>query len=305
MSEATSEEPVIRYFPEGSEIRWSHCPSGWINLLDRITSALDEHLPGWRLRQVKSDLGTLDFYFDTPDGAAETQRTAVRAVHRAAVQRSSRTCEVCGAPGQPVISDGWLSVLCDEHQVTAGLDVPMVELRVRGTCPRCGHPEASHRTDTRLPSAPRVCLAAAEKETECGCPLTDTLPVDAVGDFEILTSHGSRYFLRLGGHNPRWFRSPGPASVIDYAGRWNRLGSLRNAPIGYPDPSGAIGALRVGRPFTVGIGSFTDLMHASRIVWIRHVLDPADLPPEIQYCHLCNRNPVHDRDGLCVDCQAE
>ena len=156
--------PVIRYFPAGSETRWSHCPLGWVDLLDRITLAFDEHLPGWRLRQVKSDLGALDFYFDAPSNAPTAQLAAARAARRAMVERSSSTCEVCGDPGSRTLREGWVSVLCRTHELTAASEVPMVELRVSRACPRCGHPEASHAPDPRLPSTPEVCLHLEARE---------------------------------------------------------------------------------------------------------------------------------------------
>lgn len=308
MSEPTSgdPEPVIRYFPEGSEIRWSHCPAGWAHLLDQITSALDEHLPGWQLRQVKSDLGALDVYLDAPRDASSAQLSAARAVHRAMWERSSSTCEVCGTQGRRALRAGWVSVLCTEHEVMAGTRVPMVELRVRGSCPRCGHPEASHAPDARLKSAPRVCLEPAGMGTECGCPLVETLPMDAVGDFEVMTSNGTRYFLRLGGDDPRWFRSPGPTSRGEYAERWNRPGSLRSDGVEQATKRPVTPhALRVGSSFTVGIASSSDPMHESRILWIRQVLDSTDLPVEVEYCRACNRISVLCRDGLCADCRDE
>lgn len=290
--------PVVRYLPPGSEVRWSHCPVGWVGLLDHMTVSLDQHLPGWSLRQVKSDLGTLALYVDPPDDASPADRATVRAVLQMVAQRSSATCEVCGAAATPRSIAGWLSVLCDEHQSTPGAEIPMVELRVVGTCHLCGHPDNRHQPDNRLAFAPRVCSAPSTAYTACGCPLVDTLKLDAEGDFEIITAAGTRYYLRLGGADPRWFRAPSSGSSQDYAGRWNRLGSLR----GHSGGPGTPGPLRVGETFTVSIGSFSDLMHASRIMWMRRVADPADLPPEVEYRRWCNRNPVDRRDEACEAC---
>jgi hypothetical protein len=57
--------------------------------------------------QVKEEFGTLRFYVshhsDTIDG-----RIA------GAQEESSRTCEICGQPGQ-TRSGGWIQTLCNEH----------------------------------------------------------------------------------------------------------------------------------------------------------------------------------------------
>ncbi|MEP7736991.1 hypothetical protein ABKW28_05000 [Nocardioides sp. 31GB23] len=267
-------------------------------MLDEVTRALDEHLPGWKLRQVKSDLAMLDMYVDLPGGASPSEQAAVRAAQRTAAQHSVATCEVCGASGLVRTTGTWRSVLCDKHQAVPAVDVPLVELRVDAICRLCGHLESRHEPNSRLPLSPRTCRLPAGMGAECICPLIETLALDAHGDFEVLTASGTRYYLRLGGPDPRWFRSPGPTSSGEYAGRWNRLGSLRGRSRGSRESCD----LQVGNLFTVGIGSFTDVMHASRIVWMRRVTDPADLPPRVEYCRTCNQQPVAPGQDECVDC---
>ena len=58
--------------------------------------------------QVKEKFGTLRFYM----GVAHD---AIHAAIDRAEQESAVTCEACGAPGKSR-NNGWISVLCDEHQ---------------------------------------------------------------------------------------------------------------------------------------------------------------------------------------------
>lgn len=129
-------------------------------------------------------------------------------------------------------------------------------------CPRCGHPYASHAPNPLLDGTPVIC-SEVDSGAECGCPLLAALHLEHVGNVEVRTEHGTSYYLRdLGGHDPRWYRVPGSAaSTTAFAYRWNRLGALHGVRRGE--------ALRVGCHFTVGIGSFSDLIDASRIVWMR------------------------------------
>jgi len=84
-------------------------PRGWGPLVGRLYD--DLLAAGWdgRLVQVKEKLAGLRFY-------VEREPPAVRALVRAAMTESLRTCEVCGeAGGRSERASGWLSTLCAPH----------------------------------------------------------------------------------------------------------------------------------------------------------------------------------------------
>ena len=70
----------------------------------RLATAL-ENLP--TIVQVKEKFGGLRFYMD---GGTEAHRIGVGFAEAMA----SRTCEVCGSPGERT-DDGWVKTLCPEH----------------------------------------------------------------------------------------------------------------------------------------------------------------------------------------------
>lgn len=80
---------------------------GWKNII--LDLCEDIRKLGWdgRVYQVKEKFGTLCFYigYGTP---AIWDRIAK------AELESSKTCEVCGEPGE-IRSGGWVKTLCDKH----------------------------------------------------------------------------------------------------------------------------------------------------------------------------------------------
>lgn len=121
---------VVRTLPAGSDVRFSHCPLGWVGLLDEAVAALDEHLGAWRALQVKSDMTYLDVYYEPLGETSVAQRTKAAEKLRAISQRATATCEVCGQPGRGRMQNMWLSVLCRDHEALPNDKLPLVELRV-------------------------------------------------------------------------------------------------------------------------------------------------------------------------------
>jgi hypothetical protein len=91
------------------------CGNGWFRLLHDLSGAIHNQAvrEGKDLgdeafvyaRQVKETFGTLRFYLANGSPAMQD-------LIRAAEERSSRTCEMCGLAGT-LLNDGWLKVRCD------------------------------------------------------------------------------------------------------------------------------------------------------------------------------------------------
>ena len=82
---------------------------GWFNLLLDLSVKLEamEGISSVHVVQIKEKFGGLRFYVD----AANNEM--YRAIE-AAEDASTRTCEVCGEPGESR-GGGWIVTLCDEH----------------------------------------------------------------------------------------------------------------------------------------------------------------------------------------------
>lgn len=91
------------------------CGDGWFDLLLECSikiEAIINSLPGldqvgFYATQVKEKFGTLRFYMSY-------HTDEIDAIIAIAEEKSSVTCEVCGAPGQ-LRGNSWLSTTCDEH----------------------------------------------------------------------------------------------------------------------------------------------------------------------------------------------
>lgn len=92
------------------------CREGWYPLLRELSAKLEalimqlpeEERANYRADQVKEKLGTLRFYMSRlAPGMFEAICEAE--------ERSARTCERCGAPGELRVVAAWRTTLCDEH----------------------------------------------------------------------------------------------------------------------------------------------------------------------------------------------
>ncbi len=93
------------------------CGDGWFDLLDDVSRKLEraiEALPAEErehtyAQQVKEKFGGLRLYLSS--GTDE-----MYAAIDQAEELSQRTCEVCGAPGEPR-GGGWVKTLCSDHAI--------------------------------------------------------------------------------------------------------------------------------------------------------------------------------------------
>lgn len=190
-----SQPSVVRTMPPGSEVRWSHCPVGWIRCLDSVTELLDLHAPGWTLQQVKSKFASLAFYWDAPDIAPE-QRTKLQAVVTAITGRATYSCEVCGSsPARSHNLQGWVTLLCTTHaDLSDPESVPLISLRTSTI--------DDPISDGIVRRAERTNLAATAAFTDHSAPSeAPPTPVDLARLAELVTD------------------APEPAVVIDTYGR--------------------------------------------------------------------------------------
>ena len=94
------------------------CERGWVDLLDRMFSSLDELLPidvEFSLRQVKEKFATLRIYYDIAPGLSDEMEGQVRRIIALAGFRSALTCEYCGRPGRGWKRGGYFFTACDRH----------------------------------------------------------------------------------------------------------------------------------------------------------------------------------------------
>lgn len=97
--------------------RGIECGDGWMDLIDRLSSACEQEIVArisqgvakelWpRVAQIKEKMGTLRFYVN---GAVSDE---LRSRIRQAEEESSRTCEGCGSPGQ--LREGSWHTYCND-----------------------------------------------------------------------------------------------------------------------------------------------------------------------------------------------
>ena len=94
------------------------CERGWVDILDRMFSDLDELLPidvEFRLLQVKEKFASLRVYYDINSDITEEMEGRVRRIIALAGFRSARTCEFCGRPGGAWKRGGYFFTACDRH----------------------------------------------------------------------------------------------------------------------------------------------------------------------------------------------
>ena len=105
--------PVARMATTGHAMR---CGEGWFELvdeLDRVLAALD---PGYHLFAIARTGGQL--VFDAEPSSCELAHRFA-AIIGATSEAASRTCEVCGEPGERSAIQGLIEVLCPEHRAAA------------------------------------------------------------------------------------------------------------------------------------------------------------------------------------------
>ncbi|WP_145724901.1 hypothetical protein [Nocardioides sp. J9] len=104
---------VARMTMTGHAIR---CGEGWFALVEELDRALAALDPGYHLFAIARTGGELVF-----DAALSSPELANRlaAIVGSASEVASRTCEVCGEPGERSAIQGLIEVLCAEHRAAA------------------------------------------------------------------------------------------------------------------------------------------------------------------------------------------
>ena len=92
---------------------------GWDDLLLELDAKLSKLDPNYEIRQAKQKYGELRFYaghlgeYYEEDPSEEDQNEFQRLIDEAE-RKSTTVCEFCGKDGKRQ-SNGWISVLCDDH----------------------------------------------------------------------------------------------------------------------------------------------------------------------------------------------
>lgn len=88
---------------------------GWHPILRDLEAVLNQIDPDFELLQVKEKFGGLRYYASTELSGDESDQFHTEI--RMAEERSVRTCEECGKPGESYSSrHGYLKTLCSTHQ---------------------------------------------------------------------------------------------------------------------------------------------------------------------------------------------
>lgn len=88
------------------------CDPGWDQLIFHLCEKLDFARFSGVVMQIKEKFGGLRFYVN---GATPSDYELIREVEN----ESYKTCEICGAPGEPT-DLGWMKTVCDEHKKRRG-----------------------------------------------------------------------------------------------------------------------------------------------------------------------------------------
>lgn len=105
--------------------RGFECGDGWFDLIYKLSqdieaaardAGLEPDSPDWpRCRQVKEKLGGIRFY------VFNCSNERIRALIDSAYERSCKTCELCGRPGE-LVTDGGMATLCPDHARQAAIE---------------------------------------------------------------------------------------------------------------------------------------------------------------------------------------
>jgi len=96
------------------------CEDGWRQILEDFFALVERELPAkskFNLRQVKEKLGGLRIYFGFEGDVPQEVQDAIYEAKDRAEARSYKVCEICGARGRFSNRHGFLTVVCEEHQV--------------------------------------------------------------------------------------------------------------------------------------------------------------------------------------------
>ena len=84
------------------------CGKGWYEILDELIGKIIALQPDAQASQIKEKYGELRVYM-------MSATDEVLDLIDEYTEKSLRTCEVCGKPGE-LYDDGWLKTRCEEHK---------------------------------------------------------------------------------------------------------------------------------------------------------------------------------------------
>lgn len=96
---------------------------GWYNIIDALCGGITQHIKNQKFNgielsltafQVKEKFGGLRFYY-----SGETD-DHIEGLVAMAERMSTRTCEICGSPGNLGYKNSWVKTLCDNHKKEFG-----------------------------------------------------------------------------------------------------------------------------------------------------------------------------------------
>lgn len=105
----------IKNFPQmftGSPPGMFSIPDGWMDLFDTLVDDLKAHSEAHDLSiyavQAKEKFGELRLYVNGADSYSHELISA-------AIRKSAKTCVTCGAEGEIINRNGWISPFCPAH----------------------------------------------------------------------------------------------------------------------------------------------------------------------------------------------
>lgn len=97
---------------KGGRFRYFECGPGWHALIDEMATELQAHIDASGCEQVKAHqfkekFAEVRFYYTGGDDVCQ-------AIVSKAEARSRTICDLCGEPGS-LVTDGWMSIRCEQH----------------------------------------------------------------------------------------------------------------------------------------------------------------------------------------------
>ena len=83
---------------------------GWLSIVVELDAQLAEVDPDYKIDQIKEKFGGLRYYISSDAGDMVTLYNLVGE----AEEKSYKTCELCGAPGERHSPNNWILTLCED-----------------------------------------------------------------------------------------------------------------------------------------------------------------------------------------------
>jgi len=92
----------------------SFIPDGWFDIVVKLNEDITKIDPYYKVDQIKEKFGTLRYYVTLSEETTGDDYDRINDLIYEAENKSSVTCDQCGAPANLDSSGHWLRTICDE-----------------------------------------------------------------------------------------------------------------------------------------------------------------------------------------------